>query len=34
VLPHRVLDEDLDLWRKDLHERMQPVVAGKKSARE
>ena len=34
VLPQRVLDEDLDLWRKDLHERMQPVVAGKKSVQE
>jgi hypothetical protein len=31
VLPHRVLEEDLSLWRKDLYERMQPVIAGKKS---
>lgn len=34
VLPHRVVDEDLCLWRKDLYEQMQPVVAGKKSVRE
>ncbi|MCX6864887.1 MAG: transglutaminase-like domain-containing protein [Verrucomicrobia bacterium] len=34
VLPHRVLDEDVGLWRKDLHERMQPVVKGKESVRE
>jgi hypothetical protein len=31
VLPHRVLEEDLSLWRKDLYERMQPVIAGKTS---
>lgn len=30
VLPHRVLEEDLSLWRKDFYERMQPVIAGKK----
>ena len=29
VLPHRVLDEDLSLCRKDFHERMQPIIAGK-----
>jgi hypothetical protein len=34
VLPHRVLDEDVCMWRKDFYERLQPVVAGKKSARE
>ena len=34
VLPHRVLDEDLDLWRKDFHERLQPVVQDKKTVRE
>jgi len=28
VLPYRVLNEDLDLWRKDFYERMQPVVQG------
>lgn len=28
VLPYRVLDEDVSLWRKDFHERMQPVIAG------
>ena len=32
VLPHRVLDEDLCLWRKDFYERLQPVIVGKKSA--
>jgi transglutaminase-like putative cysteine protease len=31
VLPHRVLEEDLSLWRKDIYERMQPVIAGKTS---
>ena len=34
VLPYRVLDEDLELWRKDLYERMQPLVRGKKTVRE
>lgn len=34
VLPHRVLDEDLSLWRKELYEQLQPVVAGKKTVRE
>ena len=34
VLPNRVLDEDVGLWRKDFYERMQPVVQGKKSVRE
>jgi len=34
VLPHRVLDEDLELWRKGLYEQMQPVVSGKKTVRE
>jgi hypothetical protein len=34
VLPHRVLDEDVCLWRKDFYERLQPVVAGKKSVQE
>jgi len=34
VLPHRVLEEDLGLWRKDFHERMQPVIAGKKATAE
>lgn len=29
VLPHRVLDEDLCVWRKDFYDRMQPVIAGK-----
>ena len=26
VLAHRVLEEDLSLWRKDFYERMQPVI--------
>lgn len=34
VLPHRVLDEDVCLWRKDFYEWLQPVVRGKKSVRE
>ena len=34
VLPHRVLDEDLDLWRKDFYERLQPVVQGKKTVKD
>jgi len=34
VLPHRVLDENLEVWRMDLYEQMQPVVAGKKTVRE
>jgi hypothetical protein len=34
VLPHRVLDEDLSLWRKDLYEQLQPVVEGKTTVRE
>ena len=34
VLPHRVLDEDVCMWRKDFYERLQPVVQGKKSVRE
>lgn len=33
VLPQRVLDEDLELWRKDLYEQMQPVVSGKRTVR-
>ena len=34
VLPQRVLDEDLDLWRKDFYEQMQPLLQGKKTVRE
>jgi hypothetical protein len=34
VLPQRVLDEDLDLWRKDFYEQMQPLLKGKKTVRE
>lgn len=34
VLPHRVLEEDLCLWRKDFYERMQPVIAGKTTTAE
>jgi hypothetical protein len=34
VLPHRVLEEDVELWRKDLYDRLQPVVRGKKTVRE
>ena len=34
VLPHRVLDEDLSLWRKSLYEQLQSVVAGKKTVLE
>lgn len=34
VLPYRVGDEDLCLWRKDFYERMQPVVAGKQTTKE
>lgn len=34
VLPYRVLDEDLSFWRKDFHERMQPVISGKKATKE
>lgn len=33
VLPHRVLDEDVELWRKDLYEELQPMVEGKKTVR-
>ena len=34
VLPQRVLDEDLDLWRKDFYEQMQPLLQGKRTVRE
>jgi transglutaminase-like putative cysteine protease len=34
VLPSRVLEEDVELWRKDLYDRLQPVVRGKKTVRE
>jgi hypothetical protein len=34
VLPHRVLEEDLCLWRRDFYELMQPVVAGKTTTAE
>lgn len=34
VLPHRVLEEDVSLWRKDFYERMQPVIAGKTTTAE
>jgi hypothetical protein len=34
VLPHRVMDEDLCLWRKEFYERMQPVIAGKATTAE
>lgn|GEM_PF-2479610 len=34
VLPHRVLEEDVSFWRKDLHVQLQPVVEGKKTVRE
>ena len=33
VLPHRVLNEDLCLWRKDFYERMQLVVKGKSTTK-
>jgi len=28
VLPHRVLEEDVELWRKSFYNQMQPVVRG------
>jgi hypothetical protein len=34
VLPHRILDENVDLWRKDFYERMQPVVNGQTSVKD
>jgi hypothetical protein len=34
VLPLRVLDEDVELWRKDLYDSLQAVVQGKKTVRE
>ncbi len=34
VLPYRVLDEELGLWRKDFHQRMQPVIEGKKTTKQ
>jgi hypothetical protein len=34
VLPQRVLEEDLSLWRKDFYEKMQPVTAGKETTAE
>jgi len=34
VLPQRVLEEDLCLWRKDLHEMISPVIAGKETTAE
>ncbi len=34
VLPYRVLEDDLELWRKDFYEQMQPVVQGKKTTKE
>jgi transglutaminase-like putative cysteine protease len=34
VLPQRVLDEDLCLWRKAFYERLQPVVSGATTVRE
>lgn len=34
VLPHRVLEEDLCLWRKEFYELAQPVIAGKETTAE
>lgn len=34
VLPHRVLDEDLCLWRKNLYDQMRPLVRDKKNVPE
>ncbi|TAG10285.1 MAG: hypothetical protein EAZ42_04315 [Verrucomicrobia bacterium] len=34
VLPHRVLDEDLELCRGEFYDQMQPVVHGKKTTKE
>lgn len=34
VLPHRVLDEEGELWRKDFYERLWPLVRDKKTVRE
>lgn len=34
VLPQRVLEEDMCLWRKEFYEMMQPVVAGKNTTAE
>ena len=34
VLPQRVLEEDLSLWRRDFYEKMQPVIEGKETTAE
>ncbi|MFD0894017.1 transglutaminase domain-containing protein [Luteolibacter ambystomatis] len=34
VLPYRVLDEDLDLWRKRFHDTLMPLAAGKHTTAE
>jgi hypothetical protein len=34
VLPQRVLEEDLSLWRKDFYDKMQPVIEGKETTAE